>query len=180
VDTEQLPVAIAITVVCFFAVLGLWHVGQRSGSKVAKQMAVMVGLIPVLIFGLQVASPWIDPVGRAEYRSTAVGPERREAATSTVIPIPVTNAEVGHQLELRPKIWGANAPDKPVHLAFKVRSPKGETIAEGEGDLAPTQKLRWQPMMAQFQPREEGDHTLILEIPQPVSSVDVIVREVHK
>ena len=146
-DGEQLTGGILLTLICVIAALGLWYAGVRLGSLKAKQFAVMIGIMPMLASGLQLGSSWF---GRTEYRSVAVGPSSREAVTSTTIPVPVTAAEVPHQLELRPKIRGSDAPHKPVHLKFEVRSPKGESIAVGEGTLAPAQRLRWQPLRRSF------------------------------
>ena len=176
-DPEQLPAAILLQLICLVVALGLWYLGQRRNSSVPKQIAVAIGLLPVLAFGVQFIPLGSGP---AEYRSAAVGPTLRETVASTAIPVPVTNPAVPHEVVLTPKIRGANPPDRPVHLAFQVRGPNGETIAEGAADVAPAQKLKWQPLRARFQPRAEGEHTLIVEIPQPVSSVDVIVREVSK
>jgi hypothetical protein len=78
-----------------------------------------------------------------------------------------------------------------VHLRFTVRSPEGDTLAQGEGDLAPAPArrtwighlwprsyppLRWVPLQGQFQAREEGQYKLTLDIPQPIDSVDVVIR----
>ena len=176
-DLEQLPAAILLQLICLIIALGLWYLGLRRNSSTPKQIGVAIGLLPVLAFGVQFIPLGFGP---AEYRSAAVGPTLRETVASTAIPVPVTNSAALHELELRPKIRGANPPANPVHIKFTVRSPNGITLAEGASDLAPAQKLRWQPLRARFQPREEGEHTLLLEIPQPVSSVDVIVREVNK
>jgi hypothetical protein len=177
VDIEQLPALIVLTVVCLFAALGLWYLGIRRGSLGFKQVAVMVGLIPVLVIGLQFLP---SSLSTPDFRDVAVGPPSGEPSTSSQVPFPVNNATVKHQLELRPEIRGSNPPVKPVHLKFTVRSPKGETISQGEGDLAPAQKRRWKSLLAEFQPHEQGEHTLIVEVPQPVSSVDVFIREIHK
>ncbi len=177
VDLEQLPALIILTLVCTILALGLWYLGLRRNTSGPKVIAVAIGFIPVLTIGLQFASP---KYRTPDYRSVVMGPTSREAATSTSIPLPVIHPEIQHELQLTPNIRGGNPPDKPVHLKFQVRSPQGETIAEGEGNLAPTQRLRWLALKAQFQPRQKGEHTLTVEIPQPVSSVDVIVRELDK
>ena len=177
VDPEQLPAAILLQLICLIIALGLWYLGLRRNSSAPKQIAVAIGLLPVLAFGVQFLPLGSGP---AEYRSAAVGPTLQETAASPAVPIPVTNPAVPHELVLTPKIRGGTPPDRPVHLRFMVRSPDGATLAEGASDLAPAQRLKWQPLRAQFQPRQEGEHTLILEIPQPVSSVDIIVREVKK
>ena len=174
---EQLPAQIILTLVCIILALGLWYLGLRLNTSGPKIVAVGIGFIPVLTFGLQFASPRFST---PDYRSVAIGPTSREPATSTSIPLPVIHADVQHELQLTPHIRGGNPPDKPVHLKFRVRAPNGDMLAEGEADPAPAQGLRWQPVKAPFQPRETGEHTLTVEIPQPVSSVDVIVHELRK
>lgn len=179
-DAEHIPGAILLVLIFAVVAMGLWYAGVRWNSLRAKQIAVMVGVFPVLGFGLQFAAGWFDWNSRPEYHTTVVGPPSREAMATTEIPVPVNNAEVEHQIELTPEIRGANPPREPLHLRFKLRSPKGEILAAGEQDLSPGQKLRWMPLRAQFQPHEEGEHTLTLDIPQPASSVDVRVREIRK
>jgi hypothetical protein len=191
-DPEQVPGAILLTLLCVVGALGLWYCGVRWNRLGFKQVAVMVGIAPVIGVGLQIAEPWFDQV---EYRSSADGPALRQSSATATVQLPVTNPELHHSFNLTPRIRGENPPRQPVHLKFTVRSPEGDTLAEGEGDLAPAkpewssmghlwpvrfQPLRWQPLRAQFQPREEGEHTLILEIPQPVRRVDVLVRESRK
>jgi hypothetical protein len=178
-DVEQFPGAIMLALICVLAATGLWFLSIRLRSLKMKQFAVMIGAIPVLIIGLNLASSWFGG-DNPDYRSTAVGPSSREPNATDKLTIPVTNATARHQLELRPKIRGGNPPSQPVHLRFEVRSPKDEILAHGEQDLAPGQGLRWSSLRAEFQPHEEGDHVLVLDIPQPVSSVDIIVRELRK
>ena len=82
-----------------------------------------------------------------------------------------------------------------MHLKFTVRSPTGDILAEGEGDLAPANPewrysyrwwrervvpLRWQPLWGEFLPHEEGKYALSIEIPQPVSRVGVFVHELDR
>jgi hypothetical protein len=178
-DVEQLPEAILLILICVLAAMGLWYLSIRRGSLKMRQFAVMIGAMPLLIIGLNLASSWFD-WNHPDYRTTAVGPSSREPNTTDQLLIPVTNATARHQLELRPKIRGGNPPSQPVHLRFAVRSPKNEILEKGEQDLPPGRGLRWTSLQAEFQPREEGEHVLLLDIPQPVSSVDIIVRELRK
>jgi hypothetical protein len=179
VDLEQLPAAILLAVICIFAAMGLWYLSIRSGSLKMKQFAVLIAVIPVLVIGLNFASSWFGSNSH-DYRTTAVGPSSGEPNVTDQLAIPVTNANARHQLELRPKIRGGSPPTQAVHLRFAVHSPKGEILAQGEQDLAPDKGLRWSSLRAEFQPPEEGDHVLFLDIPQPVSSVDIVVRELRK
>ena len=163
--------AILLALICVVLALSLWYVGVRRGSLKAKQFAVMIGIMPVLAIGLQFANEhfgWRNP---PEFRTTTTTDEAR---------FPVTNTDVKHQIELTPKAWGSNSPSQPVRLHYALRSPKGEILAEGEEELAPAQKLQWSPLRAEFQPREEGEHQLILAVGKPAGSVDIIVRELRK
>ena len=178
-DIEQLPGMILLALICVLAAMGLWYLSIRSRSLKMKQFAVMIGAIPVLVIGLNIASSVFD-WNNHDYRTTAVGPSSREQRAADHVAIPVTNADARHQIELRPKIRGGTPPSQPLHLRFAVHAPKGEILAEGEQDLAPGKGLRWSSLRAEFQPRQEGDHILLLDIPQPVSSVDIIVRELRK
>ena len=178
-DVEQLPGAVLLTAICILAAMGLWYLSIRRGSLKMKQFAVMIAAMPVLFVGLNLAASWFN-WGNNDYRTTAAGPSSREPIATDQLTIPVTNAAARHQLELRPRIRGRNPPTMPVHLRFTVRAPKGEILAQGEQDLAPDRGVSWSSLRAEFQPPEEGDHVLVLDIPQPVRSVDVIVRELRK
>ncbi len=170
-NPDQLPAAIVLALICVILALGLWYLGVRRGSLKAKQFAVMIGIVPVLVIGLQLANEWFGWGNPAEFRTTTTTNEAR---------IPVTNPDVKHQLVLTPKAWGGKAPSEPLRLHYAVQSPKGEILAQGEQELAPAQKLRWSPLRAEFQPREEGEHKLILEVGKPAFGVDIIVRELRK
>jgi hypothetical protein len=191
-DTEQTTGAILLTLICVVGALGLWYCGVRWNKLGFKQVAVMVGIAPVIGLGLQLLGPYLTQV---EYRVYADGPTLRQSSTTTTVQLNVTNPELHHRFDLVPRIRGENPPQKPVHLKFTVRSPKGDILAESGGDLAPAnpewkwlghlwpvrwEPLRWQPLRGEFQPREEGEHMLTIEIPQPVRSVDIFVRELRK
>jgi hypothetical protein len=55
-DVEQLPGVILLTLICFVAAMGLWYFSLQRGSLKMKQFAVMIGAIPMLIIGLNLAS----------------------------------------------------------------------------------------------------------------------------
>ena len=177
-DIQQLPALLILTLVCALVAMGLWYLSLRFGSKSLKQFAVMIGAIPVLVIGVTLGFSWFGS-DNPDYHTTVVGPSSREQNTTDHLLIPVTNASARHQLELRPKIRGGNPPTQPVHLRFAVSSPTGEILAQGEQDLAPGKGLRWSSLRAEFQPRQEGDHPLRLDIPQPVSSIDIVVHELR-
>jgi hypothetical protein len=191
-DAEQTSGAILLTLVCVVGALGLWYCGVRWNRLGFKQLAVMLGIAPVIGLGLQIFGPYLTQV---EYRVYADGPTLRQSSTATTVQLNVTNPELQQRFDLVPRIRGENHPQQPVHLKFTVRSPREDSLAEGEGDLAPAkpewrwsghfwpvrwEPLRWQPLRGEFQPREEGEHTLTIEIPQPVRSVDIFVRELRK
>ena len=178
-DIEQLPSLILLALICLLAAMGLWYLALRRDSLKLKQFAVMIGAIPVLVIGMNLASSWFGSDSH-EYRTTAVGPTSRDQNATDQISIPVTNSAARHELELRPKIRGGNPPSQPLHLRFALRSSTGDILAQGEQDLPPAKGLRWSSLRAAFQPRQEGDHVLVLDIPQPVSSVDIVVRELRK
>ncbi|HLJ49489.1 MAG TPA: hypothetical protein VKU01_25925 [Bryobacteraceae bacterium] len=188
-NPEQIPGAILLTLVCLVGALGMWYAGMRRNRTGLKQMAVMLGIAPFLGIGIQIASPLLNQI---EYRRYADGPTRSQAVASQSITLSVTNPGARHELRMVPRIQGGNPPDRPIHMNYSVRTPKGQTVIEGQADLAPApaewtmlgrlwptrfQPLRWKPLQAEFQPAEEGDYTLVLDIPQPVRSVDIFVRE---
>src|SRR5947208_1421733 len=76
-DVEQLPGEILPILICLLAAMGLWYLSIRRGSLKMKQFAVMIGAMPVLVIGLNLASTWFGWDNR-DYRTTAVGPSRRE------------------------------------------------------------------------------------------------------
>jgi len=53
-------------------------------------------------------------------------------------------------------------------------------LAQGEQELAPAKGFRWQALRAEFRPREQGQHLLLMDIPSPVGHVDYWVKELRK
>jgi hypothetical protein len=94
-DVEQLPGAVLLILICVLAAMGLWYLSIRRGGLKMEQFAVMIGAVPVLIIGLNLASSWFDWNNR-DHRTTAVGPSSREPNTTDQLLIPVTNATARH------------------------------------------------------------------------------------
>jgi hypothetical protein len=139
----------------------------------------MIGILPII--GIGIGPVWsFFGWDRSDYQSTASGPTRREASSRYEGRFSVDKPEIKRLLELTPRIRGEQAPSQAVHLKFEVQSPTGEILAQGEQDLAPGKGFRWSTLRAEFQPHEEGDHVLILEMPAPVGRVDIVVKELRK
>jgi hypothetical protein len=177
--TEHLPGQILLTLICIVLAMGLWYLWQRSGRRAFKQFAILIAIAPIVGIGLGPAWSWFG-WDRLDIRGTANGPAPREAFTKYEGPMPVGHVGTTHQLTLTPSIWGANPPTKPLRLRFEVRSPSGEVLAQGEQDLAPAKGFRWASLRAEFRPREEGQHKLLLDIPSPAGHVDFWVKELRK
>ena len=181
-DGEQISSSLLLIRVGVVLALALFSLGVRRNNLALKQIAVALGVVPMLVSGWNIAYTSFGWDVHDFRTSMVVGSWERRSETSVTdkTTIPVTNAERKHQLVLTAKTWGGLVTTQSVRMHYTLQSPKGEILATGEQDLAPTQKLRWQPLRVDFQPQEEGDHQLILEIPRPVGSVDMIVRELRK
>ena len=184
-DTASSPSplgAILLTLICAVIALGLWYAAVRFNKLQFKLMAVMIGAMPVIGLGIQFGSSWFGWFQTTpEFRDAAVlGPPNRKGDVNDETRFPVNNPQFAHEIQLTPKVWGANpAPSEPVRMRYIVRSPKGEVLAQGEQEFAPAKGLRWATESVRFQPREYGDHMLVLEVPNPVGSVDIRVRELR-
>ena len=178
-ETDQLFGAILLTLICILGAMGLWYLGLRRNLLAAKQAAVMLAIAPVIGIGLQVAGS-MGVFRPTEFRDGAAGPGRGEGSILRKGPFPVNRPHVTHEIELTAKILGGNPPTGPVHVRFVVQSPKGETVLQGEQDLAPAPRLRWVPLRARFVPEEEGEYSLAIDIPNPVGSVDIMIREISR
>ena len=179
---DQLEAALFFTAVCVLLALGLWYLGIRRGSLRAKQFAVMIGIAPVLIFAIEVAGDWYSRNQTREYRTSAVigSWNRRDhnAPVKDETKYHVINAGANLEVQLTPKAWGGDQPSQPVRLRFSVLSPKGEILTQGEQQAVPAKGLRWSMVQTpRFQARGEGEHTIVLEVPYPVGTVDILVRE---
>jgi hypothetical protein len=172
---EQLPGQIIFVLICVVAALGLWSLGQRRGNLKFKQLAVMVGIVPVIGIGIELVGPYFT--GPAEYRTQASGPVSGEEFVIANTMIPVTDPTLVQELQLTGRILGGNPPTEPLHLKFEVRAPSGEVLQQGELDAAPTQALKWAPVFVRFQTRVEGEHSLRLTIPNRVNRVEILARE---
>jgi hypothetical protein len=187
-EPEQIPQAIVFTVVFAAVALGLWYWGVRWNKLAFKQIAVMTAMAPVIMLAIQVFGPYLAEI---DYRVNADGPTAQQASTVTTVQLNVTDTELNHRFELVPRIGGDNPPRQAVHLKYSLRSPRGAILVQGEGDLAPakwewyrwfnrSEPTRWQPLRGQFKTREEGQHALMIYIPQPVRRVEIFVRETRK
>src|SRR5215471_955297 len=136
-NLEQVPSAVLLTLICLLAALGLGVLGVRFQNRMIKQVAVMIGIAPVIGVGLQLGASWFGWKNPRDFRTAYAGPASTEAWVTRTAPFPVTNQDVRHELELTPEIRGGDAPTRPVPMRFKVSSPKGETLAQGEQELAP-------------------------------------------
>jgi len=169
----------AVMVLIFIGVaVGLWYLGKRLGNLKIKLVAVMMGVLPVFGIALNFALPYME--GPSEYRTIAQGPTSREASVTTSVMIPVTTAVPMHEIDLVAKIRGTSPPKDAVRLSYQILSPVGELLEHGDLDPNPTQALKWARSFVRFQPRETGEHSLKIEIPQPVGYVDIVVRELRR
>ena len=174
---ENLLSQILFTLVFVAAAMGLWYLGQLRGSLKLKQIGVMIGILPLIVIVIQLVRPSVEHA--PEYRTIAQGPTSREQSTSSSTMIPVTDTVV-HEIELTAKYSGGSSPADPVHVTYQLLSPDGAVLTQGEEDLKPTQGARWSPAVIQFQPSATGEHSLKMEIPQPVNRIDILVREIGK
>ena len=174
--------AILLTLICVLIALGLWYAAVRFNRRQFKLMAVAIVALPVLSLGIQFGSAWFGWFqATPEFRDSAVlGPPNRKGDVNDETRFPVNYPQVPHEIQLTPKVWGSNpAPAQPVRLRYLVRSPKGEVLAQGEEEFAPAKGLRWAAESVWFQPREYGDHLLVLQVPNQVGSVDIRIRELR-
>jgi hypothetical protein len=176
VDLERAAPLLVFALISLVIGLGLWYLSVRFRVKVLKPFAVMTVAMPVIAIAIQ----FFAGRAMAEFRTSAVfGPSRHEAVTANDTPFSVTNAQAEHRIELTPKVWGGTQPAQAVLIRYTVQSPKSEILAQGEHEFDPAPKLRWAPWSIQFQPREEGEHKLVLEVPNAVGSVDIRIQELR-
>ncbi len=180
-DLERLPVAILIVLVSIAVAIGVWYLALRFSLPKLKAVAVLIGVFPLLGFSLQIAAYIFDWGGPPDTFTTSTpGPARRETSTTRDFPFPVTDHTFVHELELTPRAEAGTTPSGPIQLSVVVRSPKGDTLAAKAETLAPAQGQLWSPLRTRFQPADEGEHSIHLEIPAGVNEVKVKVRELRK
>lgn len=179
-DLEQLSGAIIFPLIGIVAGLALWGLGIRLRQRRIKQFAVLLGLMPVLLVGLQFASEYFGWNNPDTFHTSTPGPASGGQSVTQQFPFPVTDAGYVHEIELTPNARQDRPSSDPVLIRFEVQDPKGETIAQGEQTLTRAAGFVWTPLRARFQPRGEIEHKLIIQIPQPVSTLDVKIRELRK
>lgn len=176
---EQWTGRILAAAIIIVAALGLWALGIRTNKRVLKIWAVTLVAIPLLavIVGFAVQ---FTGTSNPPFRTTAVGPARKEGAVTRDLPFWVNDASLVQAIELTPRARMGESPSAPVTVAFTVRSPQKTVLAQGRESVAPSQNQFWSAIRAQFQPAEGGEHMLSIEIPDPVGEVQVFVRELRK
>ena len=178
---ERLPGAILIVLIAAVVALGIWYLAIRLNWPQLKIIAVFIGVFPLLGFGLQVAFYFFDWGGPPDtYTTVTPGPASREKSTTRDFPFHVTDQARMEEIELTPRAGGGKTPLGTIQLLVVVRSPKGEMLVDKTETLAPGQGQFWSPLRTRFQPTEEGQHTMHLEIPTGVAEVKVMVRELRK
>jgi len=180
-NLENAPQAILAAVFCIIVAMGLWYLGLSRGSLKIKQIAVMIGIFPLLIVAISFFGNKLTAVDSGEFRGGAVfgSSSRRTGPVTDETAFDVDTPGKTHQIQLVPKVWGGAIPQQDTHLHYTVRSPSGGVVVQGDADSKPDKnKLpRWTPVIVQFQPSEEGKHILALEVPVEIGSVDILVKE---
>jgi hypothetical protein len=179
-NVEHLPALIIFVLVSLVAALGIWYLSIQRNIPRLKMLAVMICVFPLLGVGLQVGFAVFGVGSAPVYRtSLALGSDRKgEPGTNDVL-FEVNDPHPESEIELTPKVWGDGVPTKPVTLHYAVRSPQGVVLAEGDHEFDPTSGLRWATWDLNFQPRESGEHKLVLTVPNPVGRVDINIRELR-
>ena len=180
-DLERLPTAILIVLIAAVVGLGIWYLAIRLNAPRLKIIAVFIGGFPLLGISLQIAFYFFDWGGPPDtYTTVTPGPASRETSTTRDFPFPVTDHAPMEEIELTPRAGVGKTPSGTIQLQVVVQSPKGEKLVDKTEALAPGQGQFWSPLRTRFQPTEEGQHMMHLEIPTGVSEVKVKVRELRK
>ena len=171
------PAAIFVLVLESIA-MGLWYLSLRLERRRLKRWAVAVGLLPVLALGSRLANDYL--AGSYDtFRTSTPGPPGRKGSTTRQIPFPVNEGRSVQQISVTPRASLEELPAGPVPLGYWLKSPQGETLAQGEEQLAPGQGTRWQPLKATVETQQPGTYMLLLEIFGPVDVADIEIRELH-
>src|SRR5437016_7402977 len=114
---ERLPGAILIVLIGVVAALGVWYLAIRLNQPRLKMIAVMIGVFPLLGFGLQIAAYLFDWGGPPDtYTTSTPGPASREATTTRDFPFPVTDHTPMHEVELTPRAGVGKTPPGTMQL----------------------------------------------------------------
>ena len=175
--SRLVPTAIFILVFECIA-MGLWYLGLRLGRIKLRRLAFMVGLIPVVALAAQFANYSLKGA-RDTFRTFTPGPPGRKGSTIREISFPVNEGPSVQQISVTPRASPEELPAGPVPLRYWVKSPQGETLAQGEEQLAAGQGTRWQPLKATVETKVPGTYTLVLEIFGPVDVADIEILELH-
>ena len=169
-----------IVVICVLVPGALWYLAVRRRRPQLKLWAAAVEVTALIVLGIDLGQTHCGRFVPDTYETTAVGPARREATPSVARewPYPVNADEAGrqHLLEFTPVARAGEQAAGPLILRYEVRSPKGEIVAQGRETVMPAQGDKWSTLRTQFQPRDEGEHTMLLEIPKPAGEVKVKIR----
>src|SRR5262249_16489260 len=141
---EQITGSLLVALVCLAGGLALYYCGVRWNKSQMKIFGVALAAMPLIALGFRFGIEWLG--GESEYRTVGEGAEQGQSVVTTEVGIPITNGAVEHQIEMTAKISGDKYTSEPTHLVYKVKTPTGEMVAEGEHDAAPTNTFRWAPI----------------------------------
>ena len=164
-----------ILVICVLVPGALWYLAVRRRRSQLKVWAVAVEVTALIVLGIDLGQTHCGRFVPDTCETTAVGPARREATPSVTSEwkYPVNTGEAGrqHLLEFTPVARPGEQADGPLTLRYEVRSPNGQIVAQDRETVMPAQGDKWSILRAQFQPRDECEHTMLLEIPKPADEV---------
>ena len=176
---EDITGRILFGAVILVSALGLWALGVKTGKPAYKQFAVVLVIMPLLAFGFPVAWHAFGWDHRAFF-TTASGPWHGEPSIRAEFPFPVTEPSLVHDIEVLPRAPGGEKASGSVTLTITITSPKKAVLAQFQHTVNPAKGRAWSSIRERFQPTEEGDYEMAIEIPRAVGQVQVWVREVRK
>lgn len=180
-DPETIERIVILVLAGLVVMMGLWYLAVRLNQPRIKMFALMFGGFPLLAAGVTLSDYFFDWSNTAHTFTTYTpGPAAHEASVTRDFPFPVTDPNYQHEVMLIPSASEGEAPTQPIKLVVAVRSPAGMPLLDKTESLEPMSAQYWATMRARFQPVEQGDHMLHLEIPAGVHEVQVEVREVRK
>ena len=174
----------AVGVILFFTIFTLvipatlWYLGTVKRQPQLKKWAVVIFVVPLLVFGYNFLAERLGWDGSNTFRTSVSGPPRRGPVAPTELPYHVNHEGWRQVVELTPIARVGEIAKGPVTLKFEARSPSAAVVANATATLEPDKGKNWSTLRTEFIAPAEGDYSLKIEIPTLVGEVKLTIREV--
>jgi len=160
---------------CIAIYLAMWLMALRMRKPALRRVGTRVSLVSLAVVAAYGLSAYTRNAAPPDFVTEVPGPARGQGSTLREVKFPVTDLGARQIVELTMK--AESVAQGVLALTCRVVDPAGNQLAMSEQKVSPGEGRLWLPMRFEFEAEHSGDHKLIVEIPQNVDMMRVVVKE---